>query len=339
MLSSVQLVTITYAGDPLQKTDEAFDAWIVGSDWFAAFGKDYGVGPGTALPPVEIATQAPPVLNDVQIDGLLTGWIHTGVLPAPTPQTLYLLYLPATTTVTDITNNDAISCTVAAGYHSQDMTSDPPFAYAVVPTCASGSPDELAVEVQGAASHEIAEATTDPLPETEPAYLLPVDSPWTLALGGGEIGDLCFPQTEAESAYTLSRIWSNTAGADGGDPCVPAPAQPYFAVDAEPTTIVLPQDGRPESVDVIGWSTGPVEPWAIAADVSQFVASNETFTPQVQLSAQTIGSSGFVQMTITAPAQLPAGSRATVVLYSAPAGTTPGVLNHTSYWPITVEVP
>ena len=57
---------------------------------------------------------------------------------------------------------------------------------------------------------------------------------WELALGGGEIGDMC-AQDPASFVkfqpfnYVVQRVWSNAAAMAGNDPCVPdLPADVYF---------------------------------------------------------------------------------------------------------------
>ena len=90
--------------------------------------------------------------------------------------------------------------------------------------------------VTGAASHELAEAATDPYPSTNPAWV-EVDEAhfyWDRALGGGEVGDMCaqfdgsfvkFP----ELPYLVQRIWSNKAALAGQEPCPPPPPnENYF---------------------------------------------------------------------------------------------------------------
>ncbi|MHB8419526.1 MAG: hypothetical protein ACYDCL_15730 [Myxococcales bacterium] len=341
VLSSPALVTLTYANDPLRATDEAFDDWAVSSDWLSAAGKEYGVGPGTDAK-VELTQNAPSSITDVLIDGQLTSWIKDGTLPAPTAQTLYVLYLPSTTTVTDEVA-DVISCAVAGAYHSESVTSQPPFAYAVVPTCPGVGLGEVSSEVQAAASHEILEAATDPLPASQPAYQLPASSPWNLATAsaGGEVADLCFPLSEVDHGFTVSLGWSNAAAAAGGDPCVPSSqSAPYFSVSPEPASLTLVPGSPPAEVALVGWATGPIAtPWAVGLEL----APGATFQPNATLSETTLENDGTAELKLSVPAGTSPGSATLVVYSQAPGalgpGESPSFGNHESYWPLEVTVP
>jgi hypothetical protein len=136
-----------------------------------------------------------------------------------------------------------------------------------------------------AATHEIAEAMTDPYPG---AVLLPkaydgVDAdhyPWEVALNN-ENGDLCqldpgsfvrFP----DFPFTVQRTWSNAAAAAGHDPCAPAlPEQPYFnaapvlaeivTVNGHTTTGVKLGVGESKTIDVQLFSDAPTDPWVVDA--------------------------------------------------------------------------
>ncbi len=340
-LGAIQLVTVTYADDPLRATDEAFGSWVVTSAWWAAVGKDYGLDAGTAVN-VELTQDAPSAVTDVGIDGQLTSWVQDGTLPKPTPQTLYLVYFPASTAVTT-SDQTVISCTYAAGYHAESQSSQSPFAYAVVPTCPSAASGTLASEVQGVASHEILEAATDPLPGSNPAYQLPQTSPWNLGTGsaGGELADLCFPLSTVDDGYTVSRGWSNSSAAAGGDPCVPTdPGAPYFSVSPVPETITLPPGGTAK-VTLLGWATGPLPaPWTIGAGIPGVPANSlQSF---VTITPGTLENDGIAQLQLSA-AGLPLSGTFTLVVYSQATdllgGNPPDILNHESYWPITVTVP
>jgi hypothetical protein len=341
-LKSLQLVTITYANDSLRATDEAFGAWVVTSDWFATVGKDYGLGPGTSLPPVELAESAPATISDLEIDAALTGWIGTGTIPPPTQEILYLLYFPAGTTITDA-QSGTIGCTIAAGYHSEDLTSTPQFAYAVVPTCATGTSGTVASEVQGAASHEILEAATDPFPNGAPAFQLPSDNPWAIGSEGQELADLCFPLTTVDAAFTVSRIWSNSSAAAGGASCVPASSTaPYFDVAASPSSLSLAA-GTSGTVVLTGWATAELPPWSIGFSMLQGAAGTASFDPSPRLSETTIANGGDVVLTVTAPAGTPSGSAVTLVLYSQlvsalVAGQSPQFGTQEALWPVEITV-
>ena len=107
--------------------------------------------------------------------------------------------------------------------------------YAVIPRC----PGPLATidEVTVAASHEIIEMATDPMPQSAPAFSGPdVDHlVWGNVSGGDEVGDLCNYAEGPTSidvrrvdGFMVQRTWSNAAAEANRDPCVPPVSAPYF---------------------------------------------------------------------------------------------------------------
>jgi hypothetical protein len=151
-----------------------------------------------------------------------------------------LLFLPAGTTLTQQDGTQTLtSCTDFGGYHKSVAVgpNGASVVYAVVPRCADAGALSGLEAVTGPASHELAEAVTDPLAgSTRPsdaAYQRVDDAHviWSLVLGGGEIGDLCaafqdayvHPSEPELTGYLVQRVWSNRAASEGRDPCVPAP--------------------------------------------------------------------------------------------------------------------
>jgi hypothetical protein len=103
---------------------------------------------------------------------------------------------------------------------------------------------------------------------------------------GGEIGDLCveltttftatFPgdvdagTTASSEKYVVQRLYSQKAAAAGKtDPCVPAPATPYFNVALEPTDAVVKLD----TTTGVGDTMVKVEPFAMGdvGDIQWYV--------------------------------------------------------------------
>jgi hypothetical protein len=161
------------------------------------------------------------------------------------------------------------SCVEIGGYHN-DFALDAAHggqqvAYAVVPRCANFGGLMGIDAVTGGESHELVEAATDPFPNASPAWAQ-VDEThlyWELALGGGEVGDMCAQDPEAftqfsELPYVVQRIWSNKAALAGKDPCVPAlPDEVYF--NASPVlsdTIDLSFEGQPLSMQGVKIAVG-----------------------------------------------------------------------------------
>jgi len=175
-------------------------------------------------------------ISDSDIQTWLAKHVGDGDFPAPDAQTIYALYFPTTTSISPGGGSPPLCAPVGygviLGYHFQAQVTPPGastpvnVSYAVLPYCDLGAGDlgnyQFATTT---ASHEIAEATTDPLPET-PAFSLDSNDAWagSLSISGGECGDLCENvnnNTYQESGYTVQRIWSNQAAAQSMNPCQP----------------------------------------------------------------------------------------------------------------------
>ncbi len=136
-------------------------------------------------------------IEDSAIQQMLQSQIDSGVLPAPTANTLYFLYLPPGTTVN---LGGSASCQDFCGYH--DATPNNVF-YAVMPYpgcsgCQGGlSPINA---LTSTSSHELCEAITDPLP----------GQGW-YDDSNGEIGDICAWKTKQLGDFTIQLEWSNSA--------------------------------------------------------------------------------------------------------------------------------
>ncbi len=241
VLSDPVIVTVTFPNDTLVDAIEAFGDAIGELTWWSTVNGEYGVGPAKGGGHVRVPDAPPAAMSDGDVEAWLQAKITDGTLPAPTTQTIYALYFPASTTITLSGLGGGDSCQAFLGYHSAIEASfgggHVTTQYAVVNRC--GGFDQLTET----ASHELTEASTDPHPFT-PGYAMLGDNAWTVA--GGENADLCSmvsPVTEA--TYSLTRSWSNHNAKLGDQPCIPIPdptsAIPYFnagivhdVVDAHP---------------------------------------------------------------------------------------------------------
>jgi hypothetical protein len=217
-----------------------FDDFIVSakSSWWAQTMGGYKVGAGTGglyaeLDDVKVANKS---ITDTDIQNLLTDGIAAGTVPPPQDQILYAIYFPATT---QISNFNAAACTDFLGYHyeMQVMWQGAPkqVSYAVMPRCPAGTPSETKDQLTVTASHELAEAASDPFPSTNGTYRMITNDAWVPTLGGGsagnENGDVCiFASNYDESGYKVQPIWSNAAAAASHEPCEPQPplASPIY---------------------------------------------------------------------------------------------------------------
>ncbi len=272
ILQNPRIVTITFAGDPNRDGYRSVDHVVTTTDWWKQTAEGYClpdggacVGQGTANAPdgaawlpdgsaadagdgyldVELAYDfAANTVDDAQIPPWLDKHIQNGDFPPPDSETLYVVYFPQTTTVTD---QDGVSCLAFGAYHNSGMAGGRQTPYAVIPYCDYGGGNVANyVQMQVAASHEIAEATTDPYPLRAPAFYLLTNDAWESAqsLGGGECGDMCEGLSNADwpdtSGFTFQRIWSNQAAAQSMQPCQPAISpNPYFAAALRAPAIVV----------------------------------------------------------------------------------------------------
>jgi len=194
---------------------------------------EYGVGALTIATPIQLTESALTAINDTAIQQWLTTKLGSDPsFPVPDANTVYAIFYP---TGTVVTLDMDTSCSDFGGYHSSVPYNTSNVSYAVVPRCASFGSLTGINAVTGPASHEIMEASTDPYPSANQAYLSVDDNHfiWELVLGGGEIGDMCaqFPTsfyTPVDIGFAVQRGWSDIAAGQGHDPCVPSDGTVYF---------------------------------------------------------------------------------------------------------------
>jgi hypothetical protein len=193
----------------------------------------------------------------------------------PAADNLYVFYIPSSTTI-DL--DGAQGCASFGGYHNSMTIGGAPVVYAVVLDC--GVRESLNAEqaITFAASHEIAEASSDPIVSTA---ALPtgyaIDEtvqrsfPW-LTLGLSEIGDLCVDflslgeDLTTENGFSVQRIWSPANAATGTmDPCVPSNGEVYF--NGFPTvSAVIVDVGQSTTFEVDALALGSEPAWTLAVE-------------------------------------------------------------------------
>lgn len=343
VLTAPKLVPVFFANDDMNTvaalTD--FDNKIGATNYFMATTSEYGASAAVTLPAVMLTEDAPSQIDDSAIQTWLAGKLDANdpAWPAPDANTLYLIHYPSTTGITQSTQGQVeISCQEFGGYHNSTQLDAPhggiDVPYAVLPRCpmfypatAAGTPQTEFTGINAATgpeSHEIIEATTDPFPLSgSPAYVQPDENHlyWYVALGGGEVGDMCqaFPHAFNKfldlPSYLVQRGWSNQAAKAGQDPCVPAiPGEVYFnSATVLNDALKVPELGTIKGVKIPVGSTGTVEidlfsaadtggPW----DVSVVDLSNP---PTMDLSLdRSSGQNGEkIYLTITVNAKDPQG--------------------------------
>jgi hypothetical protein len=258
VLHDPRIVTVTFPNDPYEDKLEAFGEQIGDLSWWTTVHAGYGVGPARSAGHVTIPTAPAASLTDDDVTRWLAARIGDGALPAPTDQTIYLLYYPQATTVF-IDGGDA-SCQVFLGYHSTITVSSQgqsiPIAYAVINRCAGGDLDQ----VTATASHELTEASTDPHPidSSQAGWVTLGQNAWTGL--GGENADMCAAVSRVtEAGWALTRVWNNVSAAAGDQPCLPAPAStlPYYNAGIVQEVLTVSPGGA-ISTEVDCYSFGPL---------------------------------------------------------------------------------
>jgi hypothetical protein len=326
VIKSPRIVTVTWpAADSNASTWEAFGDAIGGSSYWSATTSEYGVGPATsgAADHVRMVRPLPATMGyfDLQnyvilaLGGTLpdagapeagapdAGASDAGVdpvWPRPSadggadPATIYALFIPSTTTVTDPGSGASFCTEGGLGYHDDVTVNGKEVSYAVTLECTSQTLPML----EETAAHEYVEAATNPFPQdaTHQGYS-GFDANhlgWSLYTGafGNELADAC--QAWADSYYEESggfpywvqRSWSNAKAAAGHDPCVPLPASAYVGVTlfpAQESALTLDLSaagmgkvttrgfraavGHATTFQVGFYSDAAAGPWTIASDV------------------------------------------------------------------------
>ena len=289
-LGNVSFVTVSFSDTPEDSAIQTFGDWLVGSGYWLAVGKDYGVGAGTHQH-VQLDDPTPDAIIDHDFASYVDEKIASGALP-PDSQSVYAFFLSSATTTTDVAG--------AGGWHNRTAKGHD---YAVILPGCSSDPAAILDSYTFVASHELIEAATDPTPL----------SGYDFGFGEGEVADLCDGPT-TQNGYSLPTIWSNTAAGQGGDPCVPASGFPYVDVDPSPPQVSIPsQAGASVSVTLTGWSTALVGDWLVQVAVAGKAASSLTAT--LDPSATDLLNNGeSVQLTVTADGSAATGSSAIVVV-------------------------
>lgn len=285
ILANPKIVTVTWASDDATMVSrvQEFDDIITTTPWWNAVSSEYCqqpgnapcIGQGTSGGHVVISDAPDPSYTDSAGGGpsSLQDFIkaHASAtdagaadFPAPDDNTLYVLYFPPGVTIT--LDGDA-SCNSFGAYHNTLALPNANnvainVAYAIIPRCGT---KEATTTVS--ASHEIAEAATDPDIGVGILSYYMMNQTWAPA--GGEVGDLCEgggSSNTQESGFTVQRIWSAKSAAAGNDPCLPIPTgEVYFNAAPVQQKIVLSKAGATATVNIDAFSDGPLPPWTLSA--------------------------------------------------------------------------
>ncbi len=365
VLHKPHIVTVTFSGDPYADQFEKFAAQLQDTQWWAAWSISYCSSTGKCIgkgdtDKVRLGVTAAKSYTDSTVLGgastiqqFIKNQLDAATLPAPVTDTVYVIYFPQGTQITLASGGQtAKSCQTFGGYHHSMKYGSGQIAYAILPECKNAGNGMSQLEgVIFSSSHEISEAATDPYFTQSAQGEMPggfnINTqdlnaiPWDLALGGGEVADLCpflpyggFGYAE-ENGYKLTRVWSNLAAKANHNPCVPADPGPYFNVAPEKNkgTHVKIELGQSATIALHAFSDMPVKPWSVTAvDVDSFQGGGTplTFDFDGQASA-TVNNGDVINMTITrdnfAKPASPFGPIAMLISTSADGQST-------NYWPI-----
>ena len=341
------LFTILTPNDPDAAQLTAFTNAIGTTQWWQAVSSEYGVGNITQAQVV----QGPAIttsMSRAQIIAYIQAMIESGTLPSPDGTRLYLLFYPPGVDVT-WDGNVNTNCQYVAGYH-HELSAGAIDSMALIQRCPANAGSTVFDDMTTIAGHEIAEAATDP--DLVSGYSLNAtnsNAPWLSSVWatieapstGAEIGDACDDTRIQEGGFWYQRIWSNTAAALGGDPCITPSAAPYVDVAAAQDWYAV-SAGNTTQIPVTGWSNAPSGEWQVGGilyystpgstfDWSLTAATQATFNGAT-LPAGNNGSALNLQVTAS---QTASGDYVVFWLVST-AMTSPDDRHHV--WPVGVYV-
>jgi hypothetical protein len=310
--------------DPAAAKDfQAFGAALPNSAWYKAWAPDFGAGAPRATVTIP---GAPLDSSTITTLGEGESYIAEALAAAdptlnPDGNTLYLFFAPMGVYPLGGTSIQGHHWAYGAGGDGWGLIQ-------------RGSADENSMSsLEAVASHEYAEAVTDSLEGFR--NIVPAgENPWNYeawnaweGVGdeGGfiENGDYCTGTRVQEGSFTYQPIFTNTAAALGGDPCVPTRGT-YFNVSADADWYSAPP-GSSIEIPIVGWTTAKTADFMVAAEVASI--SDPTLPFSLQLATpRTVaqqgrtwsvlnnGEAGTVSLGI--PADVPSGSWLTISLWT-----------------------
>jgi len=298
VLKSPTIVTVTFKGETDAAALETFGDMIGASSYWKQVATEYGVGAATsgAKNHVRLKTTMtlPAKVSDADIAAFVGARIKDKTFPANAPGTIYALYLPRGTAITDVFGDECPGDVGGTGgYHSSAKIDGANVVYAVMAQCEGSTLDDNTVT----ASHEFGEASVDPYVGDDDTLAWvglrdTSDFAWDYFMGyQDETADMCefepdqYDYEHDDLPFLVQRQWSNAAAAAGKSPCVPAPPGAFFQLALlEPLDTLIgtfpDEDGAPADtplggirVDVgssrtvaFGFNSDrPSAPWSVGA--------------------------------------------------------------------------
>ena len=191
-LGNVSFVTVSFSDTRRIVHIQTFGDWLVGSGYWLAVGKDYGVGAGTHQH-VQLDDPTPDTIIDHDFASYVDEKIASGALPPDLAERVRVLSV----------ERDDDDGRRRRGWMAQPQPRRVTITRSFFPV-ARRIPAAILDSYTFVASHELIEAATDPTPL----------SGYDFGFGEGEVADLCDGPT-TQDGYSLPTIWSNTAAGAG----------------------------------------------------------------------------------------------------------------------------
>ncbi len=251
VLTKPVVVPIFFANDADRPQVESFLGALASSSYWARATSEYGVGPLSVAPSVVVGDAPPASVTWSEIEAWLAARLD-GTHPEMPPVAIdhvYTIFYPPQTTVLDGEGN--AGCASISGFHGEARAKDgASIVYVALPRCEGQGALSGLDALTSPLSHELVEASTNPLMRTRPAYAA-VDAAhmvWNL-MPLGEVADMCSYDLRSYQRlvgpYVVQRVWSNASAAAGHDPCVPVLDEAYFvAVPVLEQTLPLAYQGQ-----------------------------------------------------------------------------------------------
>ena len=301
----LRIIAFVPTGYPHEAELRDWPQAIVASKWLADVEQAYGIPTSPAPIGRGFVVNDIPVLpdHDVKTTAVFNLWVAVklaalGIAPRPNFQTVVILF----DRCTPPQSLDGFGCT--SHHPTFDTAGD---SYALSLGNPTGSADAQRDSLTATASHEVAEAITDPGKGWR-LTTIDKDQPWTFVsspnVADPEHGLISTPDaspwTEDEDLGTIEsadessgarwyedfkppgfakpvhyeyvRVFANAANDNGWDPDVPPNHKPYFNVQAASDWYIL-HIGGTKKVTITGWSTSKIPAWKVTAKLTTWTNS------------------------------------------------------------------
>ncbi len=340
VIEHIEIAPVYFGDDPLIADLESFNTWVVASSYWKQVTAEYGVSSGTRLPAVHVSSAPTSPISDTQIASWIDARVADGTLPKPSASTVFALFYPPGTTLTNWTGS---SCHSFAGLHETAAIANPVFTgevpFILIPRCSYSPGDELEIATD-VASHEYLETATNPFDFTNPGWIMdnasgPLEA-WGI-LSGPAVADLCLNQSYDEvEGYSVQDIWSNAAAKAGNNPCQPSdPKHPFFSVSAE-QTIYHATPGSTVTIHARAWSNIQASDWTLG--INWGLVPYSDFDGQAALSKLIVNNGDEVTATVTIPVNPPVTDGRSQYRFTIDS-IDPINPNFSHPWPFLVVVP